>query len=74
VEKSGKLGQLPVAPVHFDLVAFKVWQQFVQKPLRKTPYNLCKVVEGPEIYNFGIYTSEHFSCKLWSNPLTHRAK
>jgi hypothetical protein len=37
VEKGGKLGQLPAAPVHQNRVAFKVWQQFVQKPLRKTP-------------------------------------
>jgi hypothetical protein len=33
----GKLGQLPAALVHRDLAAFKVWQQFVQKQLRKTP-------------------------------------
>jgi hypothetical protein len=37
VEKGEKLGQLSAAPVHQDLTAFKVWQQFVQKPLRKTP-------------------------------------
>jgi hypothetical protein len=37
VEKGEKLGQLSAAPVHRDLTAFKVWQQFVQKPLRKTP-------------------------------------
>jgi hypothetical protein len=24
------------------VVAFKVWQQIVQNPLRKTPYSLCK--------------------------------
>jgi hypothetical protein len=37
VEKDEKLGQLPAAPVHRDLAAFKVWQQIMQKPLRKTP-------------------------------------
>jgi hypothetical protein len=37
VEKGGKLGQLPAAPVHRNRVAFKVWQQFMQNPLRKTP-------------------------------------
>jgi hypothetical protein len=38
VEKGGKLGQLPVVTVHWNRVAFKVWQQFMQKkPLRKTP-------------------------------------
>jgi hypothetical protein len=37
VEKDEKLGQLPAAPVHRDLAAFKVWQQIMQKPLRKIP-------------------------------------
>jgi hypothetical protein len=37
VEKDEKLGQLPAAPVHQNGVAFKVWQQCMQKPLRKTP-------------------------------------
>jgi hypothetical protein len=36
VEKDEKLGQLSAAPVYRDLAAFKVWQQFVQNPLRKT--------------------------------------
>jgi hypothetical protein len=36
-KKGGKLGQLPAPSVHQDLVAFNVWHQFVQKPLRKTP-------------------------------------
>jgi hypothetical protein len=42
VEKDGKLGQLPASLVHERVVAFKVWQQIVQNPLRKTPYSLCK--------------------------------
>jgi hypothetical protein len=37
VKEGGKLGQLPAAPVHWHKVAFKVWQKFMQKPLRKTP-------------------------------------
>jgi hypothetical protein len=37
VEKDEKLGQLPAAPIHRIRVAFTVWQQFVQNPLRKTP-------------------------------------
>jgi hypothetical protein len=37
VEKGEKLGQLPAAPVHQNRVAFKVWLQFMQNPLRKTP-------------------------------------
>jgi hypothetical protein len=37
VEKDEKRGQLPAAPVHRDMAAFKVWQQIVQNPLRKTP-------------------------------------
>jgi hypothetical protein len=36
VEKVEKRGQLSAAPVHRDLVAFKVWQQFMQNLLRKT--------------------------------------
>jgi hypothetical protein len=36
VEEGGKLGQLPATPVHWRKVAFKVWQKFMQKPLRKT--------------------------------------
>jgi hypothetical protein len=38
VEKDEKLGQLSASPVHRNVVTFKVWQQFVQNPLRKTPY------------------------------------
>jgi hypothetical protein len=37
VEKDEKRGQLPAAPFHQDMAAFKVWQQIVQNPLRKTP-------------------------------------
>jgi hypothetical protein len=32
-----KLGQLPAAPVHSDIAAFKVGTTFLQNPLRKTP-------------------------------------
>jgi hypothetical protein len=35
VEKGEKLGQLPAAPVHRNVVALRVWQQIVQNPLRK---------------------------------------
>jgi hypothetical protein len=37
VEKDEKHGQLSAPPVHRDMAAFKVWQQIVQNPLRKTP-------------------------------------
>jgi hypothetical protein len=37
VEKDEKRGQLSAPPVHRDMVTFKVWQQIVQNPLRKTP-------------------------------------
>jgi hypothetical protein len=37
VEKDEKRGQPPAAPVHRDMAAFKVWLQFMQNPLRKTP-------------------------------------
>jgi hypothetical protein len=36
-EKGEKLGQLPAAPVHSDMAAFKVGTTFLQNPLRKTP-------------------------------------
>jgi hypothetical protein len=42
----------------------KVGMQCVQNLLIKTPKRLCKVVEVQEIYNFGIYTLEHFCCKI----------
>jgi hypothetical protein len=37
VEKDEKRGQLLASPVHRDMATFKVWQQIVQNPLRKTP-------------------------------------
>jgi hypothetical protein len=37
VEKDEKRGQLSASPVHLDMATFKVWQQIVQNPLRKTP-------------------------------------
>jgi hypothetical protein len=37
VEIGEKLGQLPASRVHRDMAAFKVWLQFMQNPLRKTP-------------------------------------
>jgi hypothetical protein len=33
-----------------------------------------KVVEGPKIYNFAYYTSEHFSCKIWSKTRSNMGK
>jgi hypothetical protein len=41
-----KLAQPPAAPVHRDRAAFKVGKPFLQKPLRKTPTNLCKNCRG----------------------------
>jgi hypothetical protein len=63
VEKDEKCGQLSASPVHRDVVAFIVWQQIVQNPLRKHPRAFVKVVEGSEIYNFAIHHLVHFSCK-----------
>jgi hypothetical protein len=37
VEIGEKRGQPTADPVHRDMAAFKVWQQIVQNPLRKTP-------------------------------------
>jgi hypothetical protein len=37
VEIGEKRGQATAAPVHGDMATFKVWQQIVQNPLRKTP-------------------------------------
>jgi hypothetical protein len=36
-KKGGKLGQLSAAPIHWHRVAFKIWLQFMQRLLRKTP-------------------------------------
>jgi hypothetical protein len=36
VEIGKKLGQMVVPLVHRDMAAFKVWQQFMQNPWRKT--------------------------------------
>jgi hypothetical protein len=36
VEIGEKRGQLAVPPVHRNRATFKVWQQIVQNPLRKT--------------------------------------
>jgi hypothetical protein len=41
-----KPGQLVVPPVHRTMAAFKVCQQFMQNPLRKTPYSLCESCRG----------------------------
>jgi hypothetical protein len=62
--KSGKLGQLPAAHVHRNRVAFRVWQQFMQNPLRKHLWAFVKVVEGSEVYNFAIHHLVHFSSKI----------
>jgi hypothetical protein len=41
-----KLSQLSASHVHRDMTTFKVWLQFVQNPLRKTPYSFCKSCRG----------------------------
>jgi hypothetical protein len=46
VEIGEKLGQLSASPVHRNMATFKVLQQLVQNPLRKTPYGLCKSCRG----------------------------
>jgi hypothetical protein len=61
VEIGEKLDQLSAPPVHRNMATFKVWQQFMQNPLRKHHTAFVKVVEGSEIYNFSIHQLEHFS-------------
>jgi hypothetical protein len=46
VEIGGKLGKLSASPVHRNMVTFKVWQRFVQNPLRKILYGLCESCKG----------------------------
>jgi hypothetical protein len=45
-EKGEKLGQLPAAPVHSDMAAFRVGTMFLQNPLRKTPDTLHESCRG----------------------------
>jgi hypothetical protein len=45
-EKGEKLGQPSVPPVFQNRPAFKVGTTFLQNPLRKTLYNLCKSCRG----------------------------
>jgi hypothetical protein len=61
VENGEKLGQLPAAPVHRVLAAFKVGKPLLQKPVKKHLRAFVKVVEGSEIYNFDIHRPVHFS-------------
>jgi hypothetical protein len=37
VQNDEKRGQPPAAPIHRDMATFKLWLQFMQNPLRKTP-------------------------------------
>jgi hypothetical protein len=46
VEKDEKRGQPSASPVHRDMATFKVWLQFMQNSLSKTPQNLCKSCRG----------------------------
>jgi hypothetical protein len=46
VEKDGKRGQLSASPVHRDMATFKVWLQFMQNSLRKTPQSHYKSCRG----------------------------
>jgi hypothetical protein len=46
VEISEKRSQPTVPPVHWNVVTFEVWQQFVQNLLSKTLYNLCESCRG----------------------------
>jgi hypothetical protein len=45
-EMGEKLGRLTVPPFSRIMATFKVWQQFVLNPLRKTLYGLCKSCRG----------------------------
>jgi hypothetical protein len=40
------LDRMTVPPVSRNMATFKVWQQFVQNPLRKTPYDLFESGRG----------------------------
>jgi hypothetical protein len=71
VEIGEKRGQPIATPIHLNMAALKVGKPFLQKSLRKTPTSLCKVVEGSEIYNFGIHCSVHFSLNFWSKSWSH---
>jgi hypothetical protein len=53
-------------------VTFKVWQQFVQNPLKKHHTTFVKVVEGSEIYNFPIQHFGHFYSNFWSFKRSNR--
>jgi hypothetical protein len=46
VEIGEKCGQLTVPPVYRGMAAFHVGTTFLQNPLRKTLYGLCKSCRG----------------------------
>jgi hypothetical protein len=46
VEIGEKCGQPTAAPVHWDMITFKVGKLFPQKPLRKTPMSLYRSCRG----------------------------
>jgi hypothetical protein len=71
MEKDEKLGQLSAAPVHRNVVAFKVWLQFVQNLSRKHPRAFVEVVEGSEIYNFPIHHFVHFYSNFCSSSISN---
>jgi hypothetical protein len=58
VEKDEKPGQLLAVPVHRDLVAFKVWQQFVQKNRGEKHHRaFVKVVVRSTTFLFTTYST-----------------
>jgi hypothetical protein len=73
VKNGEKRGQLITAPVHQDMVTFKVWQHYMHN-LRgeKHPRAFVKVVEGSEIYNFPIHHFVHFNSIFWSFKCSNR--
>jgi hypothetical protein len=64
VEMCKKSWSTPIGVFHQRRENYKVGVQFMKNPFIKTPMRLCTVVEGSEIYNFGINTLMHFSYKI----------
>jgi hypothetical protein len=64
----------PPNTIHWSRVFCKVPLQFMQNPLIKTLYGLCKSGRGKLIYDFGIDCLWHFSCKNLSNCWSKEGK
>jgi hypothetical protein len=58
-----KLWSTPIVTIHQRPTNHQLGMQFMQNWLRKHPRAFLEVVEGFEMYNFGIHCLEHFNCK-----------